>query len=372
MVPMSRSTASGVVRGLVLTITTACLLPPGCAKTDEMSVADSAAGERSVAVEPAPSVMPVVPTSDDPPPATPVAEPAPSDWPVRTDHMWVTRPIRAPRVEFGTFQSAAAQTTVSYHIFRPKAHDTEPTRRFPVVYWLHGLSGGLDAIPRVASIYDAAIEAGAAPPFIVVFVNGLRGGMYCNWQDGSVPMETIIVDELVPHIDATERTIATRDGRMLEGFSMGGYGAARLGLAHPGRFGAISMLGAGPLQPELVDTPRANDPTRLRLLERVYGGDQAYFRAQSPWAIAAENADRITHGTRQLLIRQAVGDRDETLRDNRRFHEHLTELGIAHEFIELPGVAHNPLATIRALGDGMWSFHREAFAEARLAAGAAR
>jgi endo-1,4-beta-xylanase len=49
----------------------------------------------------------------------------------------------------------------------------------------------------------------------VVFVNGLVEGMYVDWKDGSAPLETVIVKDLVPHIDATWRTIAMREGRML-------------------------------------------------------------------------------------------------------------------------------------------------------------
>ena len=127
----------------------------------------------------------------------------------------------------------------------PAAYDREPQRRFPVVYWLHGSGGGLSGIPPLAAHFDAAIEAGKTPPFLVVFVNGLINGMYVDWRDGSVPLETVIIKELVPHIDATFRTIATREGRMLDGFSLGGYGAARLGFKHPELFRAVSMLVRG-------------------------------------------------------------------------------------------------------------------------------
>jgi endo-1,4-beta-xylanase len=64
--------------------------------------------------------------------------------------------------------------------------------------------------------------------------------MYVDWKDGSAPMETIIVKELVPHIDATYRTIATREGRLLDGYSMGGYGAARLGFKYHDLFLAVA------------------------------------------------------------------------------------------------------------------------------------
>ncbi|MFN6041925.1 MAG: alpha/beta hydrolase, partial [Phycisphaerae bacterium] len=136
---------------------------------------------------------------------------------------WVTREVKALRVSFHTFDSAAAKAKVSYHLYTPAAYDVagHKDQRFPVVYWLHGSGGGLSGIPQVARHFDEAIAAGKTPPCLVVFVNGLVEGMYVDWKDGTAPLETVIVKDLVPHIDATYRTIATREGRLLDGFSMG-------------------------------------------------------------------------------------------------------------------------------------------------------
>jgi poly(3-hydroxybutyrate) depolymerase len=260
-------------------------------------------------------------------------------------------------VSFHTFESACAKATVSYHLYTPAAHDRDPDARFPVVYWLHGSGGGAAGIAPLARLVDEAIESGSTPPCFVVFVNGLPQGMYVDWKDGSTPIESMIVKDLVPHIDATYRTIPTRAGRLLDGFSMGGYGAARLGFAHPELFRAVSMLGAGPLDPDFERTPRANPRARDGLLERVYG-DRATFREVSPWVLAEQRADRLKQDT---LLRIAVGDRDETFAMNKEFHEHLAKLGIQHDWLPLEGVEHDPMKTLRALGDRAWAFYRKAF-----------
>jgi len=275
---------------------------------------------------------------------------------------WITREVKAPRVSFHTFESAGAKTKVSYHLYTPAAYDASESddRRFPVVYWLHGSGGGLAGIPQVARHFDAAIEAGKTPPCLVVFVNGLVEGMYVDWKDGTAPLETVIVKDLVPHIDGTYRTIATREGRMLDGFSMGGYGAARLGFKFPEVFRAVSIVGAGPMQEELVQTPRAGRQRAAEVLAKVYGGDQAYFRAVSPRTLAKQNVAAITAGS---LIRVVIGDKDETFENNRLFHEHLASLKIPHTWIVLPGIAHDPMGVLRAMGDENWAFYRAAFGE---------
>ena len=273
---------------------------------------------------------------------------------------WVTRAVAAPKVSHHVFRSAAAGGPVSYHLYTPAAHEEDGARRFPVVYWLHGSGGGLPGIPPVARLFDAAIAAGRVPPCFLVFVNGLPGGMYLDWKDGSVRVESMLIRDLLPHVDATHRTLATRAGRVIEGFSMGGYGAARLGFSHPELFAGVSLLGAGPLQPDFTRTPRAGPKQRDEVYQRVYGGDAAFYLARSPWAIVERQAGRLG----DVVIRQAIGDRDETFANNVAFHERMRALGVAHTWSVAPGVGHDPTALIRALGDAFWAFHRAAFGAA--------
>jgi enterochelin esterase-like enzyme len=272
----------------------------------------------------------------------------------------LTTAVRVPRVEFHTFESKAAKAKVSYHIYTPEVYDTENERRFPVLYWLHGSGGGLQGIAPVSAWFDAAIRAGKISPMIVVFPNGLASSMWCDSKDGAVPMETIVIKELLPHIDVTFRTIAVRDGRIVEGFSMGGYGAARLGFKYPHLFGAVSILAGGPLDLDFAG-PRANgNPAeRERILNGTFGGDLDYYRSQNPIAVARQQANAV-HG--KVRVRMAVGSRDNTGPLNRAYSELLTKLNITHEFTTVPGVGHDTLALLKGLGEANWEFYRAVFA----------
>jgi S-formylglutathione hydrolase FrmB len=270
----------------------------------------------------------------------------------------VTPPVRAPRVEHRLLDSKAAGTAVSFHVYTPEIYEREKRRRFPVLYWLHGSGGGLAGIAPLAAWFDQAIRDGKIPPLLVVFPNGLAASMWCDAKDGTVPMETIVVRELIPHVDAQWRTIARREARILEGFSMGGYGAARLGFKYPELFGAVSILAGGPLDLDFRGTrTRANPAERERILRTTFGGDLDYFRAQSPLLLAERNAAAVRG---RVLVRQAVGARDFTAELNRQFSAHLDRLGIRHGFTEVPDVAHDTLALLRGLGDANWLFYHEA------------
>lgn len=271
---------------------------------------------------------------------------------------WVTDQVSAPRVAFRTFDSRVAAGKVSYHVYTPAKYD-DPETRLPVLYWLHGTDGGIVGIRPMAKFFDDAIEAGRMPAMIVVFVNGLPRRLWADSKDGSSPVETVFITEVIPDVDKKFRTVAKREGRILEGFSMGGYGAARLGFRHTDLFAGISILAGGPFDLELRG-PRAQQNRRLReqLLRDVCGNDLEYFKVISPWSVAAMAAVALRE--KKTVIRQAVGDRDGTRDLNRRFHDRMISLDIAHDYSELPSVGHDARAILAALGDGNGKFYRRA------------
>jgi endo-1,4-beta-xylanase len=198
---------------------------------------------------------------------------------------------------------------------------------------------------------DAAIRAKAAPPMIAVLVNGLRDSRYCDSFDGQRPVETVIVKELIPHVDQTYRTIAQREARAIEGFSMGGFGAAHLGFKYPELFGAVSVMAGA-----LLDADSAS--RRPELFQKNFGGNLAYFQANSPWVLVEKNAAAIRGRT---LVRILVGDQDQLLERDRNFHALLDHLRIESAFETVPGVGHNQKLFYDKLGARAFQFYRKAF-----------
>jgi len=284
-----------------------------------------------------------------------------SAYPVSADE-WVTAAAVTTRAEYRIFLSKAAGRPVSYHVYLPPAYATEPARRFPVLYWLHGSGAGISGVVPLCQFFGDAIDSGKIPPMIIVFPNGLPNGMWCDSKDGATPMETILMEDLIPHVDDAFRTVAARDGRIVEGFSMGGYGAGRLGLKFADQFRAFSMFGAGPLQLDfLVEDPNLQPlPLREMLFAKVYGSDMDYYEAQTPWRLAEQQAGSLPDN---LSIRMMVGDEDSMLDNNRALHAHFLALGIGHEYRELPGIGHSPLQTLQAISPSNWAFYRSLFGD---------
>lgn len=269
---------------------------------------------------------------------------------------WVTAQVTAPGVSYVRFDSRAAGTTVSYHVYAPPQVAAEPTRRFPVLYWLHGTGGGLGGIPTLTTHFGDAMSAGLIPPMFVVFANGMAESMWADSKDGRVLMETVVARDLVSDVDARFRTVANRQGRMLEGFSMGGYGAARLAWRYSEVFSAVSILAAGPLDLDF-DGPRAraNPAQRARIFQAVYGNDLAHYRALSPLTVANVLPALTTARPR---IRIVVGTLDDTRPGSEWLRAKLDSLAVPHEYTAIPNAGHDTMALLRGLGTSGWSFYR--------------
>ncbi|MFZ5424635.1 MAG: PKD domain-containing protein [Patescibacteria group bacterium] len=156
-----------------------------------------------------------------------------------------------PRVEKQSFYSNIMDTWVGYTIYKPEGYDNPSnTTKYPVIYFLHGVNGQecnyLSTTENNASNLINLVERGVIPPTILVFPNGGKGLGYVDSPGDCATTkecpESMLINELIPHIDSTYRTVANRFGRGLQGFSMGGQGTMRLGLKHNDLFCSIAPL----------------------------------------------------------------------------------------------------------------------------------
>jgi S-formylglutathione hydrolase FrmB len=196
---------------------------------------------------------------------------------------------------------------------------------------------------------------------IIVFPNGLRGAtMYCDSKDGVYPVESVIVNDLVPHIDASYRTVASRAGRALDGFSMGGYGAAHLGFKYPEVFGVVSIQAPPLLGPELKQPL----PTQAwsRLFPSAMGGDLDYFRANDPFSLIPRNADALRDRSFIRIICH-IENENWLAPQCEKLHKVLMDHTIPHQFLYLSNVkSHNRAQVMDTLGDAGLLFFGSSFA----------
>jgi S-formylglutathione hydrolase FrmB len=206
--------------------------------------------------------------------------------------------------------------TLGYEVYLPAGYAAS-SRRYPVVYFLHGLPAGASSY-RFFGWLDQALDRAGRPALLVV-PQGARGDNTDPEYLGS--WETAIAGDVPREIDRRYRTIAARRGRAIVGLSAGGYGAMHLALAHLSEFGVVESW-SGYFHPT---DPSGDSPLDL-------GSPSRNSAANVHKQLAALEArlDRLP-----LYIAFYIGRSDPTgtfVAENKQLNRELTAAGIPHVF----------------------------------------
>jgi endo-1,4-beta-xylanase len=193
-----------------------------------------------------------------------------------------------------------------------------------------------------------AMEAGRIPPMIYVFVNGGEMSHY-DFPAKKSYGETAFVKELIPHVDATYRTVAKREGRGLEGYSQGGRGTGRIMFKFPELFISCAPLGGG----QQHEKHAAENGGRETSGIQFEPGNNTYDLARD---YAAKRMKEFP-----LMILIADGKKDFNYEANLDWSAHLKQLGIPHEFKTAGDSQHSATQCYEELGDAVMLFHAENF-----------
>ena len=218
------------------------------------------------------------------------------------------------RVQDDHFHSVALEGTLHFEVYLPAEYATT-TRRYPVVYFLHGLPSGATAYQGLGFVEQALDEVGR--PAILVAPQGARFNEpdpeYVDHQPGD-EWETAITRELPVIVDSLYRTLRTRAGRAIVGLSAGGFGAMHLGLAHLGTFAVIESW-SGYFHP--------TDPTGTKAIDLGAADD-----VHQQLLVTRARLHRL-----QTTIAFYVGDSDSRfLAENRQLNLELSESRVPHVF----------------------------------------
>jgi enterochelin esterase family protein len=205
-------------------------------------------------------------------------------------------------------------------VYTPPGYDTNLTARYPVLYLLHGMGEDARAWPaqgRIGFILDNLIAEGKAKPMLVVMDDGgITPGAMTGPRRGRGPMfwdkfTQVLIEDIIPMIDSTYRTIPGREHRAIAGVSLGGTQTLEITQAHLDEFAYIGSFSAP------FGFPKVPGGFNGLL------GDPAAFTRQ----------------VKVLFI--SVGTAEgEMASGGRNFHQALEKGGIKHVYYESPGTAH--------------------------------
>lgn len=224
-----------------------------------------------------------------------------------------------------TFYSKSLQRESRYRVILPSAY-SDPARRFPILYLLHGLYGDRTNWADLTKLSDHVRSLG-----LIVVMPDAGNSWYANsFANPAGRYDDFILLDLIPEIELGYRTLAVRAGRAIAGLSMGGYGALKFALKHPQMFFfAGSMTGALSAPLDL-----GNEVEEFREgLAQAFGPPEDPRRSQNDVFSLAEAADPA----RLPYLYLDCGAQDSFLATNRRFAALLQSRGIPYEYHELPG-----------------------------------
>jgi len=180
--------------------------------------------------------------------------------------------------------------SVPYCVILPPDYRQNAARRYPVLYYLHGLgdneqmflhSGGFDLLQ---DLWDRR-EIG---DFVLVTPAGYAS-FFMNSHDGRFRYDDFFLREFIPWIESHYRIAGRRDSRGIGGISMGGYGALRMAFLHPQMFASVSAQSAALMERlPAVYVSDSLELGRLRLLGDVFGSppDRLFWDRNNPLVIA--------------------------------------------------------------------------------------
>jgi len=254
-------------------------------------------------------------------------------------------------VRYVVYPSTLNKTQIPIMVYTPPGYVPGAEKRYPVVYNLHGAGGGSPERQwaRIQKTLTQAMDSGAVPPMITIFVNGLGDTGYLDYPGPSTPkVFSSIVTELIPYIDANYRTIADRKGRAIDGFSMGGGGAMMIALKRPDLFSSVVSYGGAFIKGPPNGFPDPKDARPREILEQF-----------GQWALVRRNLEAIRAG---LQVRMVCGDQDSLYPLNKEFLEFLGTVDIPVSWVSVPGVAHETKRLYDRVGVESLEFMQRGFA----------
>ena len=241
------------------------------------------------------------------------------------------------RVECNSIPSKILARPVPYCIVLPPSFDTDRTRRFPVLYFFHGLGDNEQFFVHSGAwnLAEDMRDKGELKDFIIATPEA-RSTFYVNARDGKERYEDFLLQEFFPYVERRYRVAPGRSNRAISGISMGGYGALYLAFRHPQLFSAVSAHSAALIEklPTFLGGAQPNSP-RSRVLGGAFGNppDPVFWQQHSPIIIAR------TANLARLQIYFDCGDQDDFGFESgtAALDKVLSARRIPHEFHIYPG-----------------------------------
>ncbi len=186
--------------------------------------------------------------------------------PAHDQDFYALKDIPHGNVQQILFPSKSTNTSRRAFVYTPAGYEKNQSQRYSVLYLQHGWGEDETAWSnqgRANLIMDNLIAEGKIKPFIIVMTYGMtnevRWGHMSEFKIEN--FQTVLVDELIPYVDANFRTLADQSHRAMAGLSMGGMETHTITLNKPEVFSYYALLSGGLYKPEEI-----KDKSKVKLI----------------------------------------------------------------------------------------------------------
>jgi len=189
--------------------------------------------------------------------------------PAHDQDFYALKDVPHGKVQQILFPSKSTNTSRRAFVYTPPDYDKDMTSRYPVLYLQHGWGEDETAWSNQGHanlIMDNLIAEGKIKPFLIVMTYGMTNEIkFGGLRNFDIkPFQTVLVDELIPYIDANFRTLSDRDHRAMAGLSMGGMETKLITLANLDTFAYIGLFSGGTFSMDDVNkTPGFKEKVKL-------------------------------------------------------------------------------------------------------------
>lgn len=195
------------------------------------------------------------------------------------------------------FPSPSTGTSRRAFVYTPPGYEKDQSKRYPVLYLQHGWGEDETAWTnqgRANLIMDNLIAEGKTKPFLIVMTYGMTNEIkFGGLRNFDIkPFQTVLLDELMPYVDAEFRTLTGPSNRAMAGLSMGGMETRTITLANPDVFSHVALLSGGSIS--LEDLEKSPDfKKNVKLLFVSYGSRELENPRRGPWGDPKENTEAV-------------------------------------------------------------------------------
>ena len=189
--------------------------------------------------------------------------------PAKDQDFYALKDVPHGRLQQILFPSKSTNSSRRAFVYTPPDYDKDQSKRYPVLYLQHGWGEDETAWSNQGHanlIIDNLIAEGKTKPFIIVMTYGMtneiRFGSLRNFDIG--PFQTVLVDELIPYVDANFRTLSDQSHRAMAGLSMGGMETKSITLKNLDKFSHIGLFSGGSISlGDVNNTPGFKEKVKL-------------------------------------------------------------------------------------------------------------